>query len=175
MNAVIKNIQVPKEWEITGEYDSHRPLLYLALEKTGKKSVCEFGAGFGSTPLLQEYCIKNERRFFTYETDEKWCRKFDNVTLMRDYDLVVLSEWHKQGVLFIDSAPGDQRKWLIKKHANNADVIIVHDTEPIAQNIYGIKEVLNSFKYRLDFYPDGLPGTTALSNTINVTEWTIQL
>lgn len=78
---------------------------------------------------------------------------------------------HKPSLLFIDSAPGEQRKDLVILHKNNAEVIVLHDTEPGAQSIYGITEVLNSFKYRLDYYPEGMPGTTALSNFVDVTKW----
>jgi len=77
----------------------------------------------------------------------------------------------KPNLIFIDSAPGDERKLLVDKYRDIADVIVIHDTEEGAQDIYGTRDVLNSFKYRLDYYPVGMPGTTALSNTVNVCEW----
>lgn len=106
--------------------------------------------------------------FGSYENNEHYSKKYPYVVKVKDYMDVYL--W-KPSLLFIDSAPGEQRKDLIELHKDNADVIIVHDTEEGAQNIYGIREILNSFKYRLNYYPKGNPGTTALSNKINICEW----
>lgn len=74
--------------------------------------------------------------------------------------------------MFIDGKPGEQRKELIEKHRNNAHVIVVHDTEPGAEYVYGMAEILSTFKYRLDYEPEGEPHTTAVSNFINVCDWT---
>lgn len=167
-------ILVPKEWEFTNDWDSHRPLLYLAVSNSGEKPVTEFGCGYGSTPLLQTYCRKNKKHFFSYETLKDYADKFSGVTLMQDYNQVHLSDGlYKQGVLFIDSAPAEQRKDLINKHANHAWIIVVHDTEESAEYVYGLKNILSTFKYRLDFKPEGLPATTAVSNFVNMEEWSL--
>lgn len=168
----VTHIEVPKRWLSKDDWDSHRELIYLALSKTDRKPFTEFGCGLGSTPLLKNYCHNDRRLFFSYETNREWASKFKDVTVMNDYDEIHLSDGNfKQGILFIDSAPGDQRKELIKKHANHANIIIVHDTEPGAEYVYGMSNILSSFKYQLNYTPKGKPHTTAVSNFVNVEEW----
>ena len=74
------------------------------------------------------------------------------------------------GLMFIDAAPAEIRKLLISKY-KDIPVMVIHDTEPGAEYVYGMNEVLSSFKYRLDYQPEGKPHTTAVSNYINVCEW----
>lgn len=175
-------IDCPQAWRIKNDYDSHRPLLYLALKNT-YGMVFEAGMGFGSTLLISEYCGK-KRRFESFETNKEWFEKIKKeysesegstgLHYCKDYFKAIDNEiLHRgnPGLLFIDCAPGEIRKDLIKKYQDIADIIMVHDTEEGAQNIYGIRDALNSFKFRLDYYPKSEPGTTALSNTINVTQW----
>ena len=164
MTKTVTNIDCPKEWEGEDDYSSHRPMLWLAINNVKDGAVVEFGCGEGSTELLS---LTGER-FISFETNEKWAENYPKTKLTIDYSKVKVSPL---GVLFIDSAPGEQRKDLVELHKDNADVIIIHDTEEGAQEIYGIRDVLNSFKYRLNYYPKGNPGTTALSNKINVCEW----
>lgn len=175
MRKVVIHIDCPKDWESENDWDSHRPMLYLAMINN-KNSVCEFGCGMGSTRLLFDYCKRNKIFFSSYETNKYYIslghlKKID-ITPCNNYNEVHLSpDPHKQGVLFIDLAPGEQRKEIIKSHADHAEVIIVHDTEPGAEYVYGMNEVLSTFKYRLDYTPEGKPHTTAVSNTVNVSEW----
>lgn len=169
MTKTVQYIDCHHYWIGTDDYSSHLPLLWLALNKTDGHSVVELGSGKGSTAMLAEECKKQKRHFSSYESDEFYAKKREGiVTKISNYMEVHL--W-KPNVLFIDSAPGEERKDLVELHRDNADVIILHDTEEGAQDIYGIREVLNSFKYRLNYYPEGNPGTTALSNKINVIEW----
>ncbi len=168
MTKTTNYIDCPHDWLGVDDYSSHLPMLWLAISNT-KGNVVEFGCGEGSTMMLVKECVRQKRHFHSYENNDRYSKKFkDIVTEIKDYMDVHL---HEPNVLFIDSAPGEQRKDLIELHKDNADVIIVHDTEEGAQNIYGIREVLNSFKYRLNYYPQGNPGTTALSNKIDITKW----
>jgi len=168
MTKTTTHINCPKQWEGEDDYSSHKPMLWLVLSKT-EGQVVEFGCGEGSTMELAKECAIQDREFLSYENSSLYGNKYKGITAkIFDYTDIEVSN---PSVLFIDSAPGEQRKDLIELHKDNADVIVVHDTEEGAQNIYGIREVLNSFKYRLNYYPKGNPGTTALSNKINVCEW----
>lgn len=169
---IIIHIDCPDEWNISNDWDSHKPALWLALINTqlDNQPVCEFGCGEGSTPLVRKYC-GSKRYFFSYETNEEYAKKYDS-TKMNDYDEIHLSEEpFRQGVLFIDLAPASQRKEMIAKHATHADVIVVHDSEETSEFCYGMKDILSTFKYRLDFRPEGYPATTIVSNFINVEDW----
>jgi hypothetical protein len=167
-----KEIIIPAAWYPTDDFSSHRPMLYMALESTGDKPITEFGIGFGSTPLIEKYSKKHNRHFFCYENLPEWANRFECCTLCGDYLKIELSEdpW-RQGVLFIDCAPGERRKDLITKHANHADIIVVHDTEPGAEYVYHMSEALSQFKYRCDLVIEGMPQTTAVSNVYDLSAW----
>lgn len=177
MIKVVTHINCPKEWEITNDWDSHRPLLWLGLKNKGG-DVVEMGSGNGSTKLLDEECFYSERRFMSIEdTPEKGVLPVYGCSIIKDGYLGIKDRWQEEfklfdvGVLFVDCAPGELRKKAIEEWGDEAEVIIVHDTEPSAEYVYGMSEALSKFKYRLDFRPEGLPHTTAVSNFINVTEW----
>jgi hypothetical protein len=171
MTKTVTEIPCPKEWESESDWDSHRALLWLAVEHMDKSdSIYEFGSGDGSTPLL----ANTKRWINSYETNKEWADKFIHTVHIDDYDHIKFpdGEWvNKVGVLFVDSALGEGRKYLIDKWRNNAKVIVAHDTESGAEYVYGMSEVLSSFKYRLDYQPIGKPATTIVSETINVAEW----
>mgnify|MGYP006921331557 FL=1 len=171
MTKVITHIDCPKEWEIQDDFSSHRPALWLAVEHMDvKDAIYEMGSGFGSTLLL----ANTKRWFNSYDTNKEWADKFIHTVHIDDYDHIRFpdGEWvNEVGVLFVDCAPALLRKDLIGKWRNNAKVIVTHDSEENSDYVYYMKEVLGSFKYRLDFKPPNLPHTTIVSETINVTEW----
>lgn len=173
MTKTVTHIDCPKEWESENDWDSHRNLLWLATEKMeDKDAVYEFGCGFGSSPLLS----KLNRLFNSYETNKEWADKFPHTVCVDSYFNIPFPTFLKNskiivGLLFIDCAPAEIRKELIDKWRNNAKVIVAHDSESGAEYVYGMSEVLNSFKYKLDYQPIGKPATTIVSETINVCEW----
>lgn len=162
---------LPEEWRSTNDYDSHIELLYTSLINTSGNAV-ELGCGYGSTLLIREYCEKNDRKFVSLENNTEWAKKFSSHVVSENYHEADL--FMPCGLLFIDSKPGEDRKHLIADYAHKADVIVVHDSEIGAEYVYGLSNVLNSFKFRLDYKPEGKPGTTAVSNFIDVRQWIIQ-
>lgn len=177
MRKTVTHIDCPKEWESTNDWDSHRELLWLVLQNKGA-DVIEMGSGEGSTLLLDKECYNSGRRFLSIEnTPEKGCYPIHGYYIIRDGYLGIENRWDDifskfdVGILFIDVAPAELRKELIKHWGNKAEIIVVHDTEIGAEYVYGMSEVLSTFKYRLDYQPEGKPHTTAVSNTVNVCEW----
>lgn len=170
----VTHIDCPKEWEITNDWDSHRPIIYLSLTKT-KGQVVEFGSGFGSTILLRKFCKENKRLFISYETNKDWANKTKSIFIQAYFNpsdvTSLLSVYRETSLLFIDCAPGEIRKELLQEFKNNSDVLVSHDTECGAEYVYGMKDILSTFKYRLDFKPEGMPQTTAVSNFINLEDW----
>lgn len=170
MRAVTRHIEgVPEEWQSTNDWDSHRPLLWLAVNKC-IGNVIEVGCGYGSTLLLQNYCKQNNQWFISLDNNKEWVDKFDATDYAEDL-IGCACSYQPCAVLFIDFAPGELRGNAISEMSNDADVIVVHDTEPGAEYVYGMKEILSTFKYRLDYQPEGMPHTTAVSNTVNVCTW----
>lgn len=181
--------EIPQEWIPVDDFSSHRPMLYRAIMNTHHVGFFEFGTGNGSTPLLQQIyatkfrmndCISYESDFQWYELmkseslaaiphgDKIW--SLHNHTLFYEPNYMQVNVW-KGSIVFIDCAPGELRKHLISKNSNIAKMIIVHDTEPGAEYVYGMQEILGSFKYRCDLIVDGAPQTTVVSNLYEFNNW----
>lgn len=165
--SIIKHIDVITYWQSRNAYDSHRPALYLAWENTNGV-VMEFGCGDGSTPLLERYCHIQQMPFYSFDTDKEWTSKYETTLFVED--LMSLPAMFVD-LLFVDSKPGEKRKELIEKWKDHAKVIIAHDTEPGAEYVYGMAEILSTFKYRLDYAPEEKPWTTIVSNHIDPNQW----
>lgn len=171
MRRTVAYIDCPDYYNSENDWDSHKPMLNLCLNNT-KGYVVEMGMGFGSTPMISFHCNINSRVFYSYETNREWynkCAMFDCGKILTDDYL--MQDIGDVDLLFVDAAPGEVRKKLIDKYKDIVGVIVVHDTEPGAEYVYGMNEVLSTFKYRLDYTPEGKPHTTAVSNTVNVSEW----
>lgn len=131
--------------------------------------VCEMGAGFSSTPLL--HWLTLGRKLVTYESDPDYfhfARKFisNNHKVKQGFNDVDFDRhW---SVVFIDHSPRRPRTRgddAIK--FKNADLIVLHDTEPESSTHYGYDQVFSQFKYR---YTWDLckPHVSVVSNTIDV-------
>lgn len=167
MGIKVTHIFHPEEWVINNDWDSHRPALWLAWDNT-RGFVIEMGCGHGSTELLGQFCNIYSRPFVSFDTDEEWANKFSYTLFIKD---VMLIPEMKVDLLFVDSKPGEQRKEVIEKWKDHAKVIVIHDTQPSANYVYGMAEVLNTFKYRLDYTPEGKPWATIVSNFVDVEKW----
>lgn len=181
-------ITIPEEWHPNNDWSSHRPMLYMALEDLRINTIYEFGLGYGSTSLLCDYVNNNEGRTdcFSFESNEEWVKTFiegyikipfedptytkDRHTIIHTNNYLAWIPWRKNDFAFIDSAPGEQRKDIIKNF-KDCYVVIVHDTEPGAEYVYGMADILSTFKYRCDLVIKGMPQTTAVSNVYDVSTW----
>lgn len=192
---------VPKEWQSGNDYDSHREILFTAIKNTPPESeFIEFGMGEGSTPMLLKYCSRRllsvenniewrskytegyQDIFSIFEIDGK---QYPEQALMKKGVHTVYSRWQPivgylcspnilyshNKIVFVDNAPAEIRKEIIQRIKDDVSVIIVHDTEESSDYVYRLKEILSTFKYRLDYQPEGFPHTTAVSNIIDVTKW----
>lgn len=169
-------------------YGTHMtPLLTAVLNTTGP--VLEFGCGDYSTPILNAVCKAQNRPLITTDTDRVWLNLFKDLELKNgqgefshtfkyikvfdnDWDTnpkpemwdSVGSEYPRYGVVFIDHRPGERRKVDIYRMKDNAEIIVVHDTETKS---YDYESVFGFFKYRYDYIRYSTY-TTVLSNTIDV-------
>lgn len=157
------------------EWSGHRRLLWQALEATKhlKLPVLELGCGYGSTPFLQQYCKDNGLELFSYDFNKEWADKF-GATHVENWDLNV--DWLGQfSVALVDESPGEHRKSSVRFLALAAQIVIVHDSEPIGWNAsdYQVRPEFIRFKYFTDERPDidGQPWTSALSNFIDVSKF----
>lgn len=180
--------EIPDGWMPVDDFSSHRPMLYRAIMNTAHSTFIEFGTGFGSTPILQSHYENiRDKDFISYENNKEWFQKMigdeyrmeessyigaqnGNHYLGYFDNLLSINIW-KGSIVFIDCAPAELRKELICKHAGQAKIIIVHDTETGAEYVYGMAEILNSFKYRCDLIVEGGPQTTVVSNLYQFDNW----
>jgi hypothetical protein len=182
--------EFPDSWMPVDDFSSHRPMLYRVIMNTSHNGFFEFGTGKGSTPLLRELYATEQFKthdLISYESNYDWYELMktdeynevphaDNIARSKNHylfyepDLLHPNIW-RGSILFIDSAPGELRKHLISKHSNIAKLIIVHDTEPGAEYVYGMADILGSFKFRCDLIVDGAPQTTVVSNLYEFDNW----
>lgn len=170
-------LELPEDFLVTGDYDSHRPLLYLATQLVPRGAIVELGCGHGSTMALSRMAFQQQRPFVSFETNPEWAERFDPwvVRKAKGYHSASLDFskrfFKKSAIVFIDSAPGEGRKELIDIWRSRAQIIIVHDTEEGAEYVYRMREALSRFTYRVDLDIPGHPRTTAVSNSEHLEEW----
>ena len=132
-------------------WNSHRPLLLMALELTKEGDVLEMGCGYGSTPYLQSYCKTNNRNLYSYDYDENWAKKFNAVCVNGDWETADYNN-RNYSVALIDESPGEHRGTSIKNLIDKVDIFVAHDTEISHDHAYHMLELINSFKYIFHFH-----------------------
>ena len=154
---------------------SHLPILIKALALTDGP-ILELGTGLFSTSFLHWACFNSKRRLVSYENKKQYfdfldyndAREVNNdysyheVNFVKDnnWDAIDISEhW---GIVFVDHNPGPRRREEMKRVANNAEYIIVHDTDEKNDWYYKYSKYFPLFKHRWD--SDIYPRTTVLSN-----------
>jgi hypothetical protein len=147
---------------------SHLPIL-IRLVLTTDGPILELGTGFFSTPVLHWLCAERKRKLVSYESSPKYMQVAENyiadfheVHFVEDWAKIDIESTH-WCIVLIDHGPGPQRKVEMARVANNADYVVVHDTEPKSDKYYHYSEVAHLYKHRFDF--DKLyPNTSVFSN-----------
>lgn len=150
------------------KWGSHIPILATAAA-ISEGPILELGMGHYSTHLLHQLCGVTNRRLVSVDTKPEWFKTFEHY-IRYWHELYLLDEnnWDsfKQleeqfwGVALVDHSPGIRRVKEIERLADNADYIIVHDTEEAG---FHYEPVLQTFRYRYD-YINIYPWTTIVSN-----------
>lgn len=152
--------------EFSNDYESHLPMLLLALQ-ISQGDVVELGCGAGSTMLLRRWCAKNKRYFVSFDNDEDWALQMNSIFLL-DWES---EAWQQPcGLLFIDHSPGEHRAEALRLMAAKAQVVVIHDSEEGGLGAYNLD--FSMYRFRLNFNRIGIgAGTTIASNTIDVTQY----
>lgn len=144
---------------------THLPVLARLLMHTDG-AVLELGAGFNSTPLLYWTCKAESRLFRSYENDKAWCEKMgDFTTYIEDWDKADIDD-RMWSIALIDHRPALRRKDDARRLKDNANFVVLHDSEPEIDKFYKYTWIYKHFKYRYD-YTKVKPFTTVLSNYID--------
>lgn len=159
---------------VSVRYSTHLPCLLEAYSKT-KGDVLELGPGVFSTPVLHWLCERDKRNLVTIENNLMWhrfCRKYFMTNYHKHYfvngwnkaDRLIRKKWD---VVLVDHSPSGRRVHEIRKLANLAKYIIVHDADPWHEKEYHLETIYPLFKYKYIF-KGAEPYVAVLSNFINL-------
>ena len=165
-------------------YSTFLPVLMEAMNRT-TGDVLELGPGVFSTPVLHWMCKTKKRGLVTIENNEMWfnfCRKYyvfghrDPVhhrfiftKNWDDADREICKAWD---VALVDHSPSDRRVVEIRKLANLAKYIIIHDADEKNEPNYHYSTIFPLFKYRYDF-TEADPKTIVLSNLVDLKDFKV--
>lgn len=149
-------------------YSTHQvPLISAVLQTEGP--VVEFGMGHYTTPILHELCFG--RKLLSIEGEPEWAKQFEYLATGSHIHFVVANhKWEtadeivdtqeRYGVAFIDHGDMEYRVRDIRRMANRAEFIVVHDS-----NVPGYKyaDAFAEFKFCSEYEPNVIH-TTVLSN-----------
>lgn len=154
-------------------YATHLPALMRAVERT-TGPVLELGMGVFSTPYLHYKCLLQNRYLLSVDNDASWVDMFldasyyharHNINTCQDWDQAIIEEaWD---VALIDHSPGSRRVIDIKRLANSARYIVLHDTNARYEREYGYSAIYPLFRYRTDWTGDGRHAAV-LSNFVDL-------
>ena len=148
-------------------YASHIPVLTRIVDLS-EGHILELGVGF-STMVLDMMCKLTKRPIVSYDNDPEWLKQnlkyksdFHQILFAEDWDNIEINDIH-WSVVLIDHRPALRRKIEAERLKDNADYIILHDSEPENDKYYKYSDIYPLFKYRFD-YTKCKPFTTVLSN-----------
>jgi hypothetical protein len=148
-------------------YSSHLPVLMKVMNMT-YGPVLELGTGMYSTPYLHWACYPTRRRLLSIDSQSKYLDLMErfrcdwhSLQLVNNWDDAnIAGHWD---VVLVDHEPCGRRIQEIKRLANSALYIVVHDSELRRDKDYHYKEIYPLFEYKWDF-KDVYPHTCILSN-----------
>lgn len=163
----------------SGNYATHMGALIACMNKT-KGDVLELGMGLFSTPYLHYACTVDKRRLLSLEENGGWLKHFKTSEFMHflypnefhqlewvgvyEDSPLILKEWD---VVLVDQTPDLSRKETVKKLANLAKYIIIHDSNDKYEKVYRYSEIYPLFKYKRVWDKDSRQATV-LSNFNNL-------
>lgn len=166
-------------------FSSHQPLIIHLLNTITEGEVLEFGMGWNSSPIMNLICGMQGRQLTSLDTDVAWASKFTSyqkpihdVVCMQLFELV---EWDHPlfkkhySIAFVDGAPAEIRQPFLEKIKDNADYIVVHDTECVVQgvkNCYAFDFSMFKHVYHFKSKP---PMTSLVSNLDKVNEEVLKI
>lgn len=157
---------------IDPEYGSHLPVL-IKLVSITDGPILEFGLGMFSTPFLHWSCHQTKRSLVSYDNSKEFCEDYKNfnsdfhkIVFVDDWDKIDLSGHYS--VVLIDHAPSRRRKEEVRRLANSADYIVIHDSQREVDRHYRYSHIYSLFKYVKE-YNYAKPHVTILSNFKDLT------
>ena len=157
-------------------YGTHLPCLIKVMEKT-TGDVLELGTGVFSTPYLHYKCFLSNRKLVSYENFKSWYdfllkygyrNENHEIHFVKKYsDAPIDKPWD---VVLIDQTPDSSRAEEVKRLANLAKYIVIHDSNGRYNKIYHYDTIYPLFKYRTIWDKDS-NHATILSNFVDLTDF----
>ena len=157
--------------QVSARYGTHLSCLISIMEKT-KGDVLELGMGIFSTPYLHYKCMLTNRKLVSYENCKPWMDFFikysyananHEINFVEKYeDAKIEKQWD---LVLVDQTPDDSRKETVKRLANLAKYIVIHDSnnDKKSRRVYQYHEIYPLFKYKRVWDKDS-NHATVLSN-----------
>lgn len=147
--------------QISGNYGTHLAPLIKCMELTSG-DVLEMGVGYFSTPYLHYKCQLDGRKLVSIDNERGWIKRFADSEFYqhlyrRDFhEFQFVEDWKDADiekpwtVALVDHSPSERRKEDIKRLANYAEYIVVHDAndERRFRKEYNYNEIYPLFKYK---------------------------
>jgi hypothetical protein len=159
-------------------FATHQPVLIEIFKHLSKEgSVLELGSGLGSTELLHNLCLKDNRKLVTVDDSEEWLQKYENQFTSPNhkykllpieninYDKEILdTKWE---LIFIDQGSWENRVESVKVFKDICKFLVIHDsdyfpstglmgkviTKAIPLETPAVVDHSDNFKYFKEFYP----------------------
>ncbi len=158
---------------VSGSYGTHLGALIACMSKTDG-DVLELGMGIFSTPYLHYQCLLSKRHLTSVENSKSWANWFLKYKYPNNFhNILIVKDWSEAptdkfwDVVLIDQTPDEERIKSVKKLANNARYIIIHDSNEKHEHIYHFSEIYPLFKYSKVWTLDDRHATV-LSNFVNL-------
>lgn len=165
---------------LSGKYGTHLGPLIAVVNKTDG-DILELGIGIFSTPYLHYQSLLSKRTLVSYDNDKNWVKKFAAHPYYQHmyegpyHKLIYVENWGDADiekpwdVVLADHSPSERRKVDIKRLANLAQYIVIHDSNDDRhyQREYGYEEIYPLFKYKKVWDKDD-NHATLLSNFHNL-------
>ena len=162
----------------TNAFATHQPVLielFNHLSKDG--AVLELGSGLGSTELLHNLCLKDNRSLLTVDDSEEWLQKYEHqfTSSNHKYKLLPIESINsdseilntKWELIFVDQGSWENRVESVKVFKDICKFIVVHDsdyfpsmglmgkviTKAIPLEVPAVVDHYDNFKYFKEFYP----------------------
>jgi len=164
--------QMATTMKVSARYGTHLPCLIKAMENTSG-DVLELGMGVFSTPYLHYKCMLDNRKLVSYENFKNWMKFFikyeyenanHEIHFVEKYsDAPIEKPWD---VVLVDQTPDSSRIEEVKRIADLAKYIIIHDSND-SYKTYHYKEIYPLFKY-IKVWDKDSNHATVLSNFVDL-------
>jgi len=161
---------------VSGNYGTHLPALIKAMSKTDG-DVLELGMGLFSTPYLHYQCMLSNRKLVSYENFKSYAQFFIEYGYPNaNHEINIIDEYANANidknwdVVLIDQTPDNSRTVAVRRLANLAKYIVIHDSNEQQDKIYHYSEIYPLFKYKTVWDKDK-NHATVLSNFVDLTDF----